>query len=129
VIRSFLDEMSSQVIAAIVRESGIDIVSVHERQAEGAADSDVLSDATSERRCVITHNHRHFVPLTRVFYDRGLPHSGIVLVAGSVPTNAYAAISHAIIRFAQENPDGLQPYEIRWLDVDLSRASVITPCS
>ena len=119
-IRFNLDEMFSHVIAAVVREAGTDIVSVHERHVEGAADSDVLSDATRERRCLITHNHRHFVPLTRDFYDRGLPHSGVVLVAGSVPTNAYAAISHAIIQFAQENPDGLQPYEIRWLDVDLS---------
>lgn len=119
-IRFYLDEMFSHVIAAVAREAGIDIVSAHERRAEGAADSDVLSDATSEHRCVITHNHRHFVPLTRTFYDQGLSHSGIVLVAGAVPTNAYAAISRAIIRFAQENPDGLQPYEIRWLDVDLS---------
>ena len=46
--------------------------------------------------------------------------TSVILISGSVPTNAYAAIANAIIRFAHENPEGLQPYEVRWLDVDLT---------
>lgn len=119
-IRFFLDEMFSQIIAEMVRQEGVDIVSAHERRAEGAADHDVLTRAGVERRCVITQNQRHFVPLTAQFFEKGLSHVGIILVSGSVPNNAFAAITRAIIRFAQDNPDGLQPYEIRWLTVDLA---------
>ena len=119
-IRFVLDEMFSQIVAEMVRQEAVEIVSLHERQAEGTSDHDILLQAGRERRCVITQNHRHFVPLTAQFIEQGLPHAGLVLVPGSVPTNAYAAIARAIVRFAQENPDGLQPYEVRWLDVDLA---------
>jgi hypothetical protein len=30
-------------------------------------------------------------------------------------------VASALIRFARDNPDGLQPYEVRWLSVDLDR--------
>jgi hypothetical protein len=68
---------------------------------------------------VITINHKHFAPLTTHFFEESLPHAGVLLVAGHVPNNAYAAIAAALVRFAQDNPDGLQAYEIRWLSVDL----------
>ena len=119
VIRFLLDEMFSQIIAAMIRQEAIELVSLHERQAEGTSDHDILLQAGRERRCVITQNHRHFVRLTAQFSEQGLPHAGVLLIAGSVPTNAYAAIARAIVRFAEENPDGLQPYEVRWLHVDL----------
>ena len=66
-IRLLLDEMFSQTIAAMVRQEDIDIVSTHERRVEGITDHDVLLIAGAERRCVITQNHRHFVPLTGEF--------------------------------------------------------------
>jgi hypothetical protein len=40
-------------------------------------------------------------------------------VPGRVPHNAFAPIANAIIRLARDNPDGLQPYELRWLSIDL----------
>jgi predicted nuclease of predicted toxin-antitoxin system len=120
VIRYFLDEMLSSVIADLTRRGGIDTVALHEVGQEGARDRGVLSFAAREGRCLVTVNHRDFTSITTEFFEQGLPHAGVLLIAGSVPTNAYAAIAAALIRFAQENPDGLQPYEVRWLHVDLS---------
>ena len=69
---------------------------------------------------MITINHKHFTPLTTHFFEKNLPHAGVVLVAGHVPNNAYATIAAALVRFSRDNPDGLQAYEIRWLNVDLA---------
>ena len=98
-IRLLLDEMFSQTIAAMVRQEDIDIVSSHERRVEGITEHDVLLIAGAKRRCVITQNHRHFVPLTGEFFERRLPHAGVLLIAGTVPNSAFAAIARAIIRF------------------------------
>lgn len=114
-----LDEMYSQITAEIARRGSADIVSIHESRHEGAQDEHVLMMGARSGRIVITENHRHFVPLTREFAARGLPHAGVLLVPGNVPHEAFAQIANAIIRFARESPEGLQPYEIRWLHVDL----------
>jgi hypothetical protein len=111
--------MFSQVTAAIARREGVDVVSLHELEHEGAEDRDVLLIAARAGRCVVTDNHRHFAPLTDQFREQGLPHAGVILVPGRVPHNAFAPIANAIIRLARDNPDGLQPYELRWLSIDL----------
>jgi hypothetical protein len=118
-IRFLLDEMYSPEIAAIVRRSGLDIISIHEGEREGTPDLSVLMFAAMDERCVITENHRHFVPLTAAMFEQRLPHAGVLLVPP--PNNRYAPIAAAIVRFARENPDGLQPYEIRWLAVGRGR--------
>jgi predicted nuclease of predicted toxin-antitoxin system len=114
-----LDEMFSPVLAAIVRREGVDVTSVHELRNEGAEDQSVLLMAAQGGRCVVTVNHKDFAPMTESFYEQGLPHAGVVFIAGSVPTNAYAPIARAIVCFARDNPDGLQPYEVRWVTVSL----------
>jgi predicted nuclease of predicted toxin-antitoxin system len=116
----FLDEMFSSVIAEIARRADVDVVSVHEERVKGATDSNVQLLATRAGRIVVTVNHKHFAPLVDSFYEQGLPHAGTLLVPGNVPTDVYAAIARAIIQFARDNPDGLQPYEIRWLHVDFT---------
>lgn len=117
VIRFFLDEMFATEIAEIARRSGVDVISLHEARQEGSVDESVQLFAARQGRCVVTVNHKDFAPMTTHFAEQGLPHAGVLLIAGSVPTNAYAAIASAIVRFAHENPEGLQPYEVRWLSV------------
>lgn len=112
--------MLSPVIAEIARRAGIDIVSIDERHRKGVSDQDLFLLAAAESRCLVTVNHKDFVPMTRRFLAQRLAHAGVLLLPGSVSTNAYAAIASALIRFAEQSPDGLQPYEIRWLSLDLT---------
>jgi predicted nuclease of predicted toxin-antitoxin system len=107
--------MYSPTTAQIARRS--DIVSVHELNLEGSPDREVLLAAARENRCVVTDNHRDFAPLTLTFYEQSLPHTGAVFVPGDVGHNQDSRLARAIVRFATDNPDGLQPYEIRWLPI------------
>lgn len=116
-IRFYLDEMYSQIVAKIARDAGVDIVSSHERAHDGTPDLEVLRIAAQEARCVVTDNHEDFIGRTMLLYEHGEPHSGVILVPRSVGHRQFARLARAIIRFAEDNPDGLQPYEIRWLQI------------
>jgi len=116
-MRLYLDEMYPPAIAEMVRASGVEIISSHKCGRDGFLDEDVLTLAGDDGRCVVTDNHQHFVRLTLNFYAESRPHAGVVLVPTSVEHHHYARLAAAIVRFARENPQGLQPYEIRWLTI------------
>jgi hypothetical protein len=115
VITILLDEMFSQVSARIARRAGVDVISVHELRLEGVEDRNILMIAAQDGRCIVTDNYRHFAPLTLQFQEQGLPHGGVLLVPSWVGHDAFAPLARALVRFARDNPDGLQPYELRWL--------------
>lgn len=113
----FLDEMYPALVAAMVRRAGVDMISAHECGREGMTDHGILLLAAREGRCVVTENHGDFLRLTGVFYEQHLPHAGVILIPSHVGHHRYGLLAAALVRFAQEHPDGLQPYEIRWLNV------------
>ena len=114
-IRFYLDEMFSQLIARIARGFGLDVTSAHEERREGWSDDDQFAVATREGRYIVTQNYADFDRITKRRIAAGLPHPGVLLVPPSVINTGPAGVARALRRFAWENPEGLQPYEQRWL--------------
>ena len=114
-MRFFLDEDLSDVIAAIARERGIDIVSAHEIGRKGMPDIDQLVWPAQENRAVVTRNYDDFTNLTREFAGAAQPHAGVVFVPHSLHPRNYSGIAAAIVQFNVEHPDGVPPYSIWWL--------------
>ena len=113
----YLDEMYSPLVAELVRRADVSMVSAHEFGREGLSDYDVLLLAAREGRCVVTDNYKDFLRLSQEFYAQQLPHAGVLLIPTSVGDHRHTLIASAIVRLAREHPHGLQPYEVRWLDV------------
>ena len=111
----YLDEMFSHLVAEIARRYGLDVTSVHEQRREGWSDEEQLAIALRERRLIVTQNYSDFDAITKRCVDLGLPYPGVLMVPNSVIRAGEAAIARALRRFARENPEGLQPYEQRWL--------------
>src|ERR1700733_4214791 len=72
--RLYADEDFPWGAVQILRNWGNDVLTVQEAGRCGAADPDVLADATADGRAVLTHNHRHYKRL----HARGQPHGGII---------------------------------------------------
>jgi predicted nuclease of predicted toxin-antitoxin system len=117
-MRFFLDEDLSDAIAVAAQVRGIDIISARQARRGGLTDEEQLLFAAQEERCVISKNAKHFVPLSREFEARGLPHAGVLLVARSLPGERFSAIVEAIQRFNEEHRDGIPPYSVWWLSAE-----------
>jgi hypothetical protein len=77
-LKLLLDEMYPSLIARELRARGHDVVSVHESPGSGTADDQVLDDARSEGRAVVTENVRDFRPLAEQLLAAGDSHAGLV---------------------------------------------------
>ena len=60
-MRALLDEQLSHQIAQLLRERGLDVMAVTERQE--ASDREVFEVAAGERRAVVTNNIKDFRPI------------------------------------------------------------------
>jgi hypothetical protein len=77
-----LDEMLSGAIAAPLRARGHDVVAVVENTALiGLSDDEILAEATTAGRALVTGNIRDFVPLDQRYKASGRAHGGLVLVS------------------------------------------------
>ena len=114
-MRFYLDEDHSDEIAAMARRRGVDITCSHESGRDNWTDPRQLRQAGEEGRCVITRNYSDFAGFTREFESQALPHAGVVFVPNSLPSNNFAAIAAAIVRFDEQHPDGVPPYSLWWL--------------
>ncbi len=74
-----LDEHVWQGLAAVLVETGYDVLHIIDTGQHGIADEDVLALATSQERAVLTYNTRHFVPLARQWYEASREHCRIIL--------------------------------------------------
>jgi hypothetical protein len=72
--RLYADEDFPLGAVQILRQAGHDVLTVPEAGRCGAADPDVLADATADGRAVLTHNHNHYKRLHR----SGQSHGGII---------------------------------------------------
>ena len=114
-MRFYLDEMLSFVIAAILRASGIDCVSAVELGHVSTADAVHLAFAAQEGRCLVTRDYHDFPRLTSSLMDQGLPHAGVFFVPKSMRGRDVGGIAAALVHFASQYPDGLAPYSLLWL--------------
>lgn len=113
--RFYLDEDLSQRVAEICRAHGLDVVSSHECERDGLSDENQLRLAAADGRCFVTRNYACFAALTRTFLELGWPHAGVVFVPPSLSNNSFADIGTALLEYAQEDPDGLSPYQVDYL--------------
>lgn len=116
-MRALLDEQLSPQIAALLRQSGHDVVAVAERgDLIGRSDRIILDLASAERRAVITNNMKDFRPLAAERLARGQRHGGLILLP-STRTRTRALVDRlasAIETVLKDHPDGLESSE-RWI--------------
>jgi hypothetical protein len=84
VIRALLDEMLTPAIADQLNQRGHDVTAVKTSPGLIAlSDEDLLAEATSDQRLLITLNVRDFVLIDRNWKAAGRAHAGLVYVMTS----------------------------------------------
>jgi predicted nuclease of predicted toxin-antitoxin system len=111
----YLDENLSQDVAAIAKEYGIDVTCSHDCGLDGSSDEEQLAYAAAERRVMVTRNYRDYSELTKRFQEEGRPHAGVLFVPSSLPNHHVQRIALALVRYANEHPQGMAPYAIDYL--------------
>jgi len=96
-MKLLLDEDLSPQIAVILREKGIDAVSVHEIGRTGLTDQEQLEYAASDGRCFVTRNRNDYIILTRQFFASNISHKGVLIVSSSYKLNDFKGIADAIL--------------------------------
>jgi len=81
-VRVLLDaHVSSRRLGRPLRRAGRDVLALDQDETlSGLADEDVLALAAEQKRTVITHNVRHFVPIVRSWAEARRNHHGLILV-------------------------------------------------
>jgi predicted nuclease of predicted toxin-antitoxin system len=77
-VKLLTDEDVWAGLAAALREAGYDAVSVSEINRKGLSDEEQLAFAASEGRALLTHNVQDFGPLAELYFNRDIPHCGII---------------------------------------------------
>lgn len=101
-MKLFLDEDLSPQIAVILREKGIDALSVHEIGRTGFTDHEQLEYAASNGRCFVTRNRNDYIILTRQFFARNISHKGVLIISSSYKLNDFKGITDAIFQYVSE---------------------------
>jgi predicted nuclease of predicted toxin-antitoxin system len=115
-LKYYLDEDLSPKIAEILRDHEIDAVSAHERGMRQAHDSEHLTLAASEGRCLVSRNRNDFIRLTVQFFNDHRPHAGVLIIPHTVPGDKFSLLSNAIIKYSSKHPeDEMQPYTVDFL--------------
>jgi len=109
-VRVCLDEDISPQVAVILRSLAVDATSLHELGRQGLSDREQLELTASEGRCLITRNRSDFLLLTREFFDRGLPHAGVLIVPWTIPPDNVRLIAKRIAQYAKRAGDSATEY-------------------
>src|SRR5512140_89033 len=104
-MRFYLDEDLSDQIARLARSLGLDVVSSHECGRDGLDDEAQLLASAEEGRCLVTRNRADFVAWTVRFFERDSPHSGVLLIAESLPPDQFAEVAHALVEYDRQHLD------------------------
>lgn len=116
--RFLLDEDLSRRVAEIARGLGLDMVSVHEVGRIELDDDDHLRWAAREGRIVVTRNRNDYIEWTTVFFQRGEPHAGVLIVPTALSIQRPERIAHAVQRWAERTHErfGGQPLSPYFID-------------
>ncbi len=115
-----LDEDLTHRVAETARGLGLDMVSVHEVGRLELDDDDHLRWAAREGRIVVTRNRDDFIEWTTAFFQRGEPHTGVLIVPTALSIQRPERIAHAVRRWAESTHERfgdrpLSPYFIDFL--------------
>jgi hypothetical protein len=111
-VKYCLDEDISPTVAQLLRDRGIDAVSVHDVGAQGLSDREQFDRAASEGRCFVTRNRNDFLRLTVQAFEDHRRHFGVLIVPYTLPGDRFAQIADALATYAAKHPDGLPAYTI-----------------
>ncbi|CAN5902245.1 MAG: DUF5615 family PIN-like protein [Gemmatimonadota bacterium] len=116
--RFLLDEDLSRRVAETARGLGLDMVSVHEIGRLERDDDDHLRWAAREGRIVVTRNRDDFIEWTTAFFQRGEPHTGVLIVPTALSIQRPERIAHAVWRWAERTRErfGGQPLSPYFID-------------
>lgn len=76
----YIDEDMSALAATLLRSRGLNVTTVPEQATLGKTDSEQLEFATSQGRCIVTHNRVDFERLHLRFIEEDRQHCGIIVV-------------------------------------------------
>jgi len=100
-VKICLDEDIAPEVAVILRSLGVDATSVHELGRQGLSDREQLELAAVEGRCLVTRNRNDFIILTREFFEKGLPHAGVLILPWTVPPDNFRLVAKRIVLYAK----------------------------
>jgi predicted nuclease of predicted toxin-antitoxin system len=115
VIKCYLDEDLSPVVAEMLRKEKIDAVSAHEAGMLQASDLDQMEYAASRKRCLVTRNRNDFIRITVQFFNEHRPHHGVLIIPHSYPGDRFRSITTALKTYAKAHKDGLSSYLVDFL--------------
>jgi hypothetical protein len=79
-IRLFIDEDMWLGLAAALRERGFDAIHVYEVARGSLKDREQMAFAIQQRRAILTHNKRHYIPFAADYYRADKVHYGILVI-------------------------------------------------
>ena len=75
----YLDEDVSVVVAEILRNQDVKVLTVHEAERKGKSDPEQLEFAIQYGYTFVTHNRQDYEDLAREYFEKGLTHTGIIV--------------------------------------------------
>ncbi|MFH1075886.1 MAG: DUF5615 family PIN-like protein [Pseudomonadota bacterium] len=114
-MKYYLDEDLSPKIAELLRKQQVDCTSAHEVGMEQCSDFGQLEFAARNKRCMVTRNRNDFIHLTIQFFNDHLLHFGLLIVPYTIPGDRFSLIAKALIKYANEHPQGMQAYAIDFI--------------
>jgi predicted nuclease of predicted toxin-antitoxin system len=114
-VKLYLDEDLSPVIAQMLQERGVDVVSSRDVSLIGVSDREQLEYAAREQRALVTRNARDFRVLADQRVREQHPHAGIIVCPPSFRGSEFARLANALETVARQRPEGLGPYDVLYL--------------
>mgnify|MGYP001391128830 CR=1 FL=1 len=111
----YLDEDLSPQIPELLRQRGLDAVSVHELGARGFLDEVQLERAADDERCLVTRNRDDFIRITLSFLVDQRPHHGVLVVPNALPADLFGTVADRLAEYAVMYPDGLPSCTVDFL--------------
>lgn len=105
-----LDEDICPDVAVMLRSMGVDATSVHEVGRQGLSDREQLEHAADEGRCLVTRHRNDYILLTRAFFERGLPHAGVLIIPWTIPPDDFRRIAKRVAAYVKRAGDSESGY-------------------
>ena len=109
-MKHYLDEDISPKVAELLRRTGVDAASAHEKGMLGVSDEEQLMAAAKEKRVLVTRNRDDFIRLTVGFFEDLKSHYGLTIIPHSIPGSNSSLLAKILSEHAQKHPEGLDPY-------------------
>lgn len=114
--RYLLDEDVNPEVAAVARDRGVDVRSIHELDREGLSDRRQLRGAAADGRALVTYNRDDFRELTVEFFQAREPHSGVVIIPHTLRDDRPGRVAASLEKYEEARAgEPLEPYSYDFL--------------